>query len=575
MIRTSAAAEIQRRKTLSFYAHVWPLLAAAGFRPESGRGRQTRGQFRMMMFRGELAAFAAFLAIAIAFQVKEGAYGAEFAENADEPAHYITGLMVRDYLAGGLGQAPRQFAQTYYEHYPKVALGHWPPLFYVVQAAWTLPFTPSRSSVLLLMAVLSALTAAVLVRFARAVIPLPEVLAAGCLMLSLPLMRKLGEEVMSETLVALTVLTAVLHLGDYLDRGELRQALRFGLCAVLAILTKGTALVLGLAPPLAILLGWRWRLVKNRSFWAPATIAILVCVPWYLWAPDALHESVAAYGGLRLRATTLVHTLKLWSQAIGPFASPFALIGIVRQFARFPVRKPGNGRWIAAGALLLSVGCFQCLVVVAYGIRIVSIVVPVLLMFTVSGVLWLASWRPLARLGPARVSAVVLAGVLAGTVVWASGNLPPKPRLGYRELVSMLSGRPEWQRPKVLIVSDSVGEGAFAEVAMSETRSGHTIVRGSKFLVSENWMGTDYRMLYATPEEVLSAMSRASLDLVVLDVFAETHVDTEPGEHVEPYRLLRQTIEKYPDRWQAIFAGPVHPSAGPDGRPFLVFARNP
>jgi hypothetical protein len=70
-------------------------------------------------------------------------------------------------------------------------------------------------------------------------------------------------------------------------------------------------------------------------------------------------------------------------------------------------------------------------------------------------------------------------------------------------------------------------------------------------------------------------MSRASLDLVILDVFAEAHVDTEPGEHVEPYRLLRQTIEKYPDRWQAIFADPVHPSAGPDDRPFLVFARNP
>jgi len=521
-----------------------------------------------LRYRGELAAFFALLAAVIFFQFQQGAYSAELAQTADEPAHYITGLMVRDYLAGGFTQHPWQFTQNYYQHYPKVALGHWPPVFYVVQAAWTLLFTPSRISILLLMAVLCALLAIMLVWFARPLMPLSLALLTAGIMVSLPLMRVLASEIMSEVLVSLMVLASLLYLGDYLDWSEPRHAVGFGLCAVLAILTKGTGLVLGLAAALSILLGWRWYLVKHRSLWVPAVLTILVCVPWYLWAPDARHESVASYGGIRMRASMIAETPILWSRAIGPFASPFALLGICRQFVLLPHRKAGNGRWIAALGLLLSVGCFESFLAVANGLRIVSLVIPVLLMFTVSGILWLVSLPLLARFGSTWVASILLVGVLAGTEVWAAGNTPPKPHLGYRELVSMLGSRPDWRNSTVLIVSDAIGEGAFiAEVAMHESRPGHTIVRGSKFLEDSNWMGTRYRMLYDTPEELMQAIAGASLQFVVMNRFEEN----APGEHPEPYRLLQQTIEKYPGRWTAIFPGWIHLSSGTGARSFLVY----
>ena len=82
--------------------------------------------------------------------------GAEFAANADEPAHYVTGLMVHDYLARGFPSNPLEFAREFYSRYPKVAIGHWPPVFYIVQALWTSLFTASRASLLLLMAAISA-----------------------------------------------------------------------------------------------------------------------------------------------------------------------------------------------------------------------------------------------------------------------------------------------------------------------------------------------------------------------------------------------------------------------------------
>ena len=49
---------------------------------------------------------------------RSGAFNAEFGEYPDESAHFVTALMVRDYLRTGLGQPPMSFAENYYLHYP-------------------------------------------------------------------------------------------------------------------------------------------------------------------------------------------------------------------------------------------------------------------------------------------------------------------------------------------------------------------------------------------------------------------------------------------------------------------------
>ena len=59
------------------------------------------------------------------------------------------------------------FAEGYYLHYPKVALGHWPPVFYMVQAIWMLLLPPSRATAMLLMALVTTTTATMLYYTAR------------------------------------------------------------------------------------------------------------------------------------------------------------------------------------------------------------------------------------------------------------------------------------------------------------------------------------------------------------------------------------------------------------------------
>src|SRR5260370_42392019 len=75
-----------------------------------------------------------------------GVFRSELNGESDEPAHYVTALMIRDYIAQGIPAKPLAFAKNYYLHYPKVAFGHWPPLFHVVEAAWMLIFGVSRTS---------------------------------------------------------------------------------------------------------------------------------------------------------------------------------------------------------------------------------------------------------------------------------------------------------------------------------------------------------------------------------------------------------------------------------------------
>src|SRR3974390_765905 len=98
-----------------------------------------------------LAGFARVVMATILRQGRGNAYWSEFGGYPDEPAHYVTGLMIRDYVASGFPGSPVAYAENYYLHYPKVAFGIWGPLLHFTEAAWTLVFPPSRASMLALM----------------------------------------------------------------------------------------------------------------------------------------------------------------------------------------------------------------------------------------------------------------------------------------------------------------------------------------------------------------------------------------------------------------------------------------
>src|SRR4051812_15809271 len=102
------------------------------------------------------AAAAVYFLVCLAIQWRSHAGAAGFGTYPDEPAHYVGGLLIRDYALSGMSHSPLTFAQEYYKHVPYFAAGYWPPVFYCFEAVWVLLFGPARSALLTLTALFAA-----------------------------------------------------------------------------------------------------------------------------------------------------------------------------------------------------------------------------------------------------------------------------------------------------------------------------------------------------------------------------------------------------------------------------------
>ena len=96
------------------------------------------------------------LAFACGLQWGSGAEQAGLDGEPDEAAHYVSGIMVSEYLRNFPDADPLGFAEDYYLHYPKISIGHFPPLFYLVEGVWMLFLGTSKGVILLLLATLAA-----------------------------------------------------------------------------------------------------------------------------------------------------------------------------------------------------------------------------------------------------------------------------------------------------------------------------------------------------------------------------------------------------------------------------------
>ena len=485
--------------------------------------------------------FSLYFLCVVLLQWKASAFRSELSGSPDEPAHYVTGLMVHDYIAAGFPGSPMPYARNYYLHYPKVALGHWPPVFYLVQAAWTLLFTTSRTSVMFLMAAVTALLATILCEILRKEFSLAIGMSAAALFISLPVIEEFSRLVMAEMLVALLVLLAVVAYGRYLDTESWQPAAWFGVWFALALLTKGTGIQLALVPPLAVVFVRRWHLLKRFSFWLPAIIVLGVAGPWYLWVPGAQHESVARFGGLRSNWGRLIDTPLAWADMLGVVLLVAVTLGLLlccRQIAR----GTADGKWIASLAVVIGAYLSRFLIG-AYEARHLLVNIPMLLMFAALGAAWCsrqARWRGLKTVPRNLAVALALVAMLAFNIY----RSPIKRHYGFSEIAQDLSSRPAFKDSVFLVCGDALAEGMFiSEVAAREARPGHIILRASKMLASEDWMGAYYQPLFQDQKMLLRYLEDIPTGIVILD---------DGGRRSPHGQLLYQAIQSHPENWELL-----------------------
>jgi hypothetical protein len=492
------------------------------------------------------------LMVVVGLQRLAGAYGAEFTD--DGASHYISGLLIYNFLQADKLQSPVEYLKYFHSHYPLVGIGHWPPLYYFVEGVWMLVFSTSRTSVLLLSAVVTAATALSCYGFvARRLGRSAAIFVALALILS-PIVQTSSSDLMLDMPVTFICLLSMFSYVRYLDTGYARYAAIFGLLAAAGMMVKGNAACLALLPPFAILIGRRFDLLRRPSFWSPALIVALFTGPWYLLTSGLVSDLFLFSWGMDYTLIATVSNAQILLTAVGPVVLSFAVIGFFAVVAAPGERKAAEPWLVCTAALLAAVWTFQSVVPVAIQDRYLAPTLPPLLILAVwgwrSASIWIIertpAWRSLFRRG----QSVGLAGILVLAISFLPHALeiPERPGRGFIEGASTIWANFHGENPSVLIATYPSGEAAsVAELAMADPhRPSLFAIRGSRLLGGGGYTNQEYLPRFETPAEVMAAIDDYAIPLVLVSA----RNDNKQWAHL---RQIAQAQQLYPDRWELIY----------------------
>lgn len=449
-----------------------------------------------------MVVFATTLALAVGVQWSSGAYTSDFDAHPDEPAHVVSSLLVRDYLTQDLPHNPLAFARDYYAHFPKVAIGHWPPLFHASTAAWMLIFGRSRAAIVVWMAVLCAILTTTVFSWVRRECGLPTAAFAAGVLFASPTIYESVPSVMLDILLALLAFAAAAAWGAFLQSGAKRYAVWFAVFIGLAVGTngRGFAIALLVVPTGVMLLrarDWRWLAALV------ATIAIMIA-PNFL--PDAPPFSVGAF------FFSFWHFLVRLIVVVSWPVMALAIIGAVSVFRH----RHENRRWMPMLGLSAVMWMFFSLSNWAVEDRYVLTTAPAVASLAAVGCRWCFDRFRL----PLRVAALVLCAGVA--VAFDVSHYAAKSDLGYHIFARQ---RFVQAHATSLIAGDSIHEGAYtAEMALLDPGRVHTVLRGTKVLSQSTWGGNCYRMLFASPGEVDAWLNGTDVTLVIIQTKGRPHL---------------------------------------------------
>lgn len=453
---------------------------------------------------------------------------------ADEGAHYVTGLMLRDYVTTGFPASPLVFAKNYYLHYPEVAFGHWPPLFYVLQACWTLLAGVTYTSLLLFMAFLTATTALVLDVLAAGG------LIAGVLYVAFPVTQEYASSLMAEAPLALFTLLSLIALIRFLERETGWNAVIFGVAVSAAILTKPSGWAIPMTPILALLLLRSPRRLFSPRLIAAGTLVAVCCAPYYYLT---LRMASAGMEGRAITVSRFSGAFLEYMKGIPAMTGYALLVLAICGFIWRVVLPIREGRltvfWAVMTSFVAAVILFHSLVPTTPEPRKEFMMLPGILLFAVAGAQWIA------RSKPAIAAAIMVAAFALGPV-----SIVQRSPARFASAATYLLSRPDLRNAAALVCSPIAGaEGAFiAEAASRDSpRPNRFLLRSSKILMRSTWNLLNYRSLFSTPSEMSEALDKIPIGALI--------VDTPDSSPLQPHeRMLLKMLEANASDWDRIYA---------------------
>jgi hypothetical protein len=496
---------------------------------------------------GQLAAVAAvIIALVISFQLRLHCYTADL--QGDEASHYITGLMIHDYLFSGFASSPIGYVKAFHSHYPLVGIGHWGPFYYFIEAIWMVLFSPDLASVLALPAAVTVVTALGIYVFGSRMSGGFAGLFAACAFILSPIVQAEIGELMLDIPIALLCFAAMSAYSQFLEKGTARYSVAFALAASAALLIKGNAGCLALLPPFAILFARRFDLLRKGAFWLPIPIVGVLVGPWYFITYGLVAAGFRYQWGWDYVAVATTANATELVKSMGPLILAIALVGFIAIIRRAWTRGAGNAQSTVC-ALLIAVWIFQCIVPAAIQSRYLAPLIPPLLLLAAEGIRVISAWAQLVFRWRAVTTEAVLALLLLVSIVPEAISAPMKPELGFMAAALQAWRVSPAQNPAILIAADGQGESAaIAALAMRDpNRPSLFAIRGSRLLGGGGYNNQDYVPRFKTVQEVMAAIHDYHIPLML-------YRTATPGNG--DWLHLKQLAELQladPGRWQEIY----------------------
>jgi len=455
-----------------------------------------------------------FTTLCVGVQLWTGVYSAGRSLTGDEASHFVNSLLVFDWLREAPFSNPLRYAEQYYLHFPRVTIGHWPPLFYAMQAVVFAVVGRSGAAALGFQAVIAGLACAWPASLVQHRLGYAAGLTTGLFVLASPNLLFLLDAVMVDTLLGVMVLAAALCWARFAAVRHLGWAVLFAAVSSAAILLKGNGFSLALLPLLYVAITRDPRPVLDWRAWFAAALVAAAVLPWYV-----LTWAMAADGfNYRLGWDYTSHALPVYTVAIVQTLGIVGLVGFAACVWRLLWKDKGvkDPTLTALVAAALALFLFQLVVPADTTARYLVALVPSAALPIVMG---LAALLGLVLLRCWAVRAATALLVLAGA---AAIFVPPRISPYGMGILAERVMHAEDPNQLVLVAGSPRAEGALiAAFDEQDVMRAHYILRATQMLASGGFMAQGYATRFPDIATVRQWLDQSGIGWLVLDISNE------------------------------------------------------
>ncbi len=484
-----------------------------------------------------------YILLATASQYLTGAAYASFGLYPDESSHYVSSVLVHDYLISGFHKSPLHFAVDYYVSYPFFAIGYWPPAFYAIGGLWMLIFGLGHHSALLLTAVMAALIGATIFQIVRQWCSTWVALVWGAIVLFVPSVIEGSSMFMVDipiTLFSFWALVELIRFSQAPDRPG--HAMMFAFLGALTILTKYSGAFVCALPFALLVIDRTSRLWRKPWFWLQPVSIVVLCAPWILFTHKLSSAGLppeADHAHQKTIVKALIGYPSGLAVLLGPVLCIAALISIVFLILRH-VRTLEVCMYAAAP---LCVVLFLMVSPVGAEPRYFLPAVPPLIVLIARAAAELKTVsRPYQLVGIAAAAVFVIAELFSGIALtprYAPDTVGP--------VADYIVSKPQ-MKGKLILLPPGVEGPLIAEVIRRDSdRPSYVLLRPTKILSEAGWFGIKH-VNYNTPEELQKTFFDNPIDFIVVKRSSTVAASLDKRAVVLD-QLIKDTVGQFPEYW--------------------------